>query len=172
MSSGSEDGFADICLRLVSLKRDSDGGQHFVARGFHRGQRVGFAVSLSSTWERQDLEESEITVYWGGAKLISLGFESDAFLQALDEVYQTNVGHQTMQDQVSYLAVSLEGYPPNLGDELVRMKLFFESDSEERYAEFYLNIDSGKSTVEFHEKDVDYRKGVVLSLSTGAESPT
>jgi len=44
------------------------------------------------------------------------------------------------------------------------MKFFFESDDEERYAEFYLNIDVCGSTVQFHEKDQDYRRGVVLAL--------
>jgi hypothetical protein len=43
--------------------------------------------------------------------------------------------------------------------------MFFEHDDEERYAEFYLNIDINESRVEFHEKDKDYRGAVVRCLS-------
>jgi hypothetical protein len=68
--------------------------------------------------------------------LISLGEESDGFLQALDEVYNTNTGRRTMRDQVAYLAVSLAGHPLRLEREFLKMKLFFESDVEERAAEF------------------------------------
>jgi hypothetical protein len=86
-------------------------------------------------------------------------------LQALDQVYQTNVGHRRMRDRVSFIAVSLAGLPFETEHESVKMKLFFESDAEERYAEFYLNIDPRNSSVQFHEKDADYRRGAVLALS-------
>ena len=37
-----------------------------------------------------------------------------------------------------------------------------------RDAEFYVNVDVEARSVEFHEKDTDYRRGVVLSLSEDA----
>ena len=46
----------------------------------------------------------------------------------------------------------------------MKMKLFYESDVEGRDADFYLNIDVDARRVEFHEKDTDYRRGVILSL--------
>jgi len=48
------------------------------------------------------------------------------------------------------------------------MKLFSQTDNEEQDAEFYLNIDTRNSSVQFHEKDTDYRRGVVLALSASA----
>jgi hypothetical protein len=123
---------------------------------------------LSSAWERQDVEDRGLSLYWGRVQFISVGEESDAFLQALDEVYETNVGRQRMRDQVSYVAVSLAGVPFQIENESVKMKLFVESDAEEPVIEFYLNIDPQNSSVQFREKSTDYRRGVVLSLSVSA----
>jgi hypothetical protein len=130
----------------------------------HLGTRVGFAVSLTSAWELQTLEDSKLPLYWGRAEIVSLGAESDAFLRAFDEVYGTNLNPLKMQDEVSYIAVSLEGDPAQVEHTSVKLKLFFESATEDRDADFYLNIDVKDSSVQFREKDTDYRRGIVLSL--------
>jgi hypothetical protein len=164
VTAGAEDGFADLRLTLISIQHDPDGAQTITAGGLHRGRPIGFAVNLGSTWEEQGLEETNDSIYWGRADLVSLGNESDAFLQVLDEVYETNAHPRTMRDKVTYVAVSLAGHPLRLEHEPVKMKLFFEAETEDRAAEFFLNIDAQSSSVEFHEKDKDYRRAIVLSL--------
>ena len=161
----SDGGFIDFDLTMLSFHRAADGVQNMSARGLYNGRVVGFGVSLSPTWERQDLEDSRILLYWGEATLISLGEESDAFLQGVDKAYQTNLGHQKMRDRISFTAVALDGDPLLMGDLPINMKLFSQTDNEEQDAEFYLNIDTRNSSVQFHEKDTDYRRGVVLALS-------
>ena len=164
----SEGDFVDLDLPMASVQRDLDGVQAISARGCHRDASVGFVVSLGFIWERQDVENSEVVLYWGREELVSVGSESDAFLRLLDEVYGTGLGHRRMRERVPFLAVSLAGDPARLEHEPARMKFFFESDAEERDAEFYINIDVQAQTVQFHEKDTDYRRGVVLSLSAEA----
>jgi len=159
-----EDGYADLSFGLVNVRRDADGLFRLVARGVYRGMQIGFGVNLSSTWERQMLEDPEMPIYFGWADLISLGGESDAFLQTLDEVYHTNINPEKMQDRVAYIAVSLEGDPVHVEHTSVILKLFFESETEERDADFFLNIDPTRSSVEFREKDTEFRRGIVLSL--------
>jgi hypothetical protein len=73
-----------------------------------------------------------------------------------------------MRDRVPFLAASLAGDPARLEHERAKMKFFFESDTAERDADFYVNIDVQARSVQFHEKDTDYRLGVVLSLSAEA----
>jgi hypothetical protein len=97
-----------------------------------------------------------------------VGGESDAFLRLLDEVYGTGLSRKIMRERVPFLAVSLAGDPARLEHEPTKMKFFFESDAEERDAEFYVNIDVQVQSVQFHEKDTDYRRGVVLALSAEA----
>jgi hypothetical protein len=164
----AEGDFVDLDLPMATFLRDLDGVQEISARGRHSHASVGFVVSLGPAWERQDVENSDVVLYWGRAELVSLGGESDAFLQLLDEVYGTGLGRKKMRERVPFLAVSLAGDPARLEHEPAKMKFFFESDVEERDAEFYVNIDVQAQSVQFHEKDTDYRRGVVLSLSAEA----
>ena len=161
----SEYDFVDLEFTLVDRQRDADGVQRLVAKGSYDGRTVGFGVTLGPKWERQDVEDAQIWLYWGEAELTTLGDVSDGFVQALDELYGTDIGTLKMCDRVPFIAVSLAGYPPLLNEESVKLKLFFESDAEEKDAEFFLNIDLRSRSVQFHEKDTDYRRGVVLSLS-------
>ena len=121
----SEGDFVDLDLPMASFQRDLDGVQEISARGRHSVASVGFLVSLGPVWERQDLENSEMALYWGRAELVSVGIESDAFLRLLDEVYGTGLGRPKMRERVPFLAVSLAGDPSRLEDEPAKMKFFF-----------------------------------------------
>lgn len=160
-----EDDFVDFEIPLESYTRCDDGVQQIVARGRHGSATLSFLVSLGAIWERQDVEDSDLVLYWGRAEFVSLGAESTAFVRLLDEAYGTSLNHNGMRERAPFLAVGLSGDPARLECEPVKMKLFFESDDEALYAEFYLNIDVCARSVQFHEKDPDYRRGVVLSLS-------
>lgn len=96
--------------------------------------------------------------------MISLGAGSDAFIQTLDQLYDTKVGATQMRRSVHFTAVSLAGNPNTLPAEPVKMKLFFESDEDDRCAEVYLNFDVLKRRVHFHEKDQDFRRPLILAL--------
>jgi hypothetical protein len=48
------------------------------------------------------------------------------------------------------------------------MKFFFyDSGPESRYAEVFVNVDAKQRVVEFHEKDSEYRKPVLLAFTQG-----
>jgi hypothetical protein len=165
LTEGSEEGFSDLSLRMEGLLRGPDGRYRFEARAAHKGRPVAFAVALSTTWNAQEVEGTTVSLHWGEAQLISVGNESDGFVQALDEVYGTGLGVLQMRGNVKFLAVSLAGHPLRIEGEPIKLKLFFEHEADDRYAEVYLNCDSEESRVEFHEKDPDYRRAVVLALS-------
>jgi hypothetical protein len=90
----AEGDFVDLDLPMASFHRDLDGVQEISARGRHSDGSVRFLVSLGPVWERQEVENSKVVLYWGRAELISVGTESDAFVQLLDEVYGTGLGHK------------------------------------------------------------------------------
>ena len=58
----------------------------------------------------------------------------------------------------------LAGNPSRLPAEPVKMKLFFESDEDDLSAEVYLNFSVLERHVQFHEKDQDFRRPLVLAL--------
>lgn len=166
LTAESEEGFVDFCLNMEGLVRDREGAQRFEARALHKGRPVAFAVALGTTWSL--LEGTPEPFYCGEARLISLGDESDAFIQALDQLYETKIGTSCMGNDIGFTAVSLEGHPDRLTVEPLKMKMFFESENDDLCAEFYLNCDTEKHRVEFREKDTDFRTAVVLALAQNA----
>jgi hypothetical protein len=165
VGAGSEEGFADLTLRLDRLYSDEEGATHLQASGMHRGQLVGFAVMLGSQWVQQPLENSLESIYWGEVTIESVGDASDSFLGALDEIYSTRLSPARMRGETRFLAAGLGENPHELLKTKTHIKLFFEHENEERCAEVYLNIDRPNQLVEFHEKDTDYRIPLVRCLS-------
>jgi len=161
-----EDGFVDLSLRMDAPSSGSESGYRFEARALYEGRPIPFAVALGTSWQAQEVEgdSSKFLFYWGEADLISLGAESDAFIQTLDQLYQTKAGATHMRRSVHFAAVSLAGDPSRLHAEPIKMKLFFESDEDDLCAEVYLNFNVLKRHVQFHEKDQDFRRPLVLAL--------
>lgn len=166
-SEFESEGFCDLVLRAVSHATGPDGSQTIAARGTHNGRPVGFNVMILPEWEPWDVE-SLGTLYRGGVLIQADGEQSHAFLRALDELYGTREASDRMAERVFFAAVALAGHPPSLRENPVMIKLFFEADAPDRYAEVYLNIDLDRARVEFHEKDPDYRRPLVLALSAAA----
>ena len=158
-----EEGFVDLTLKMEGLVRNQDGMQCFEARALHKGRVVAFAVALGTTWS--PLEGTPEEFYCGEAHLISLGDESDAFIQVLDQLYETKVGTLHMGDNIGLTAVSLKGHPDRPSVEPLKMKMFFESENDDLCAEFYLNCDTNNNRVQFREKDTDFRAAVILALA-------
>jgi|SRR5580704_7667062 hypothetical protein len=73
---------------------DTESGCRFEAKALYKGHSIGFAVALGTAWEAQEVGEnsSKFLFYWGEADLISLAAESDAFIQTLDQLYQSGSG--------------------------------------------------------------------------------
>ena len=57
------------------------------------------------------------------------------------------------------------GNPTALDGAPTRIKLFFELQAEDRYAELFLNVDVREGSIQLSEKDFDYRRAVVQALA-------
>jgi len=112
LTADSEEGFVDLCLKMEGLVCDRDGVYRFEASVLHQGRPVAFAVVLGATWKPQELEGTTELLYWGEVRLSSLGSESDAFVRALDQLYETKVSVSRKRGDIEFTAVSLEGHPP------------------------------------------------------------
>jgi hypothetical protein len=163
-----EGGWVDLCLKLENLTRDSDGACRLEASALFEGQIVAFAITLGTTWEPLAEEGMAKSFYRGGAHIKSLGSQSDAFIRSLDQLYGTKIGASRMRDDIVFIAVSLEGHPLRLEAESLKLKLFFESETDDLCAEFYLNCDVNVQRVQFREKDTDFRRALVLALAQPA----
>ncbi len=160
-----EEGFVDIDLPMDSAKIGKDGTLTIIARGRTGDEIAGFAVDIAPDWESQKVseEDDDITFYWSKGCIRSIGSESDEFLALLAHEYQLpHSGKMALRTPISL--VLLGSSPGSIQTAPAHMKAFFEQESEENYAEAFINLDIQNKIVEFHEKDNDYRTGLVTAL--------
>ena len=166
IASHSDTSWHDLSFRIQQLGNLPNGAQLLRIAGTYRGAPVALGVLLGPSWKKGRLSaDVPLVIYSGTIELRSLGEQSDRLLAALDELYGTKQRAYKMSSRTEFAAMSLGGDPAHLRAAPVKLKLFFESDDESRYAELYLNIDMGTGTVELAEKDPDYRIAIVRALS-------
>jgi hypothetical protein len=159
-----EDGWVDLDLPLTEFK-DRSNVYRLVAKGLLDGTSVGLRVEIDGHWNPKPTEHDAVTFYWGSVTLRSMGLESDALAMALSRLYGLPHAELRMLPEIRTEAVGLASDPRLIESEPVKMKLFFHSENEERYAEVFLNIDRRAQIVELHEKDPEYRKNLVRALT-------
>lgn len=162
--SVGEDDFVDLDLPLASHAKDPTGKRLLVARGVFEDTPVGFSVEIDSAWRAQPLEDGSATFYWGRVTIRSIGPPSDHFVSVLARLYGLPSPATGMLPAIEAEAVGLANDPGDMDTSAIRMKLFFHSDSEDRYAEVFLNTDIPNRLVQFHEKDMEYRKELLRAL--------
>lgn len=163
---GDEDGFLDIDVPIVSMSKSPTGSLRFEACGQIAGETMGFAVVLLPDWQAQPLEDSDAAFYWGAGAYERTGRESDAFVRFVARRYGlSSSGPLSMLREIPAKVVGLNTDPADALKRGASTKFFFHSDSTERYAEVFTNINLRESVLEFHEKDEEYRAALVRALS-------
>jgi len=160
----TEEGFHDLLFYIQEHRRQSDGSQTIRGSGTHKGRPLGLEIILGPTWEAGSLGDIELVTYRGTVTYRSAGFESDAFLQVLDELYGTKLNPTAMGTETRFTGISLGGDPRDLTKGPVKLKLFFESGGQDDYAELFTNIELAAHRLEVHEKDESYRSPVIRAL--------
>lgn len=168
IASESEGEFQDLVFAISAHTRNPNGSQTVVASAEVGGEPVEVAFEISPSWKGGALKGAGFTSFQGTVGLRSLGRLSDRLVQAMDRLYKTNLAPGGMQALTTFTGISLEGNPTEPEAGPVKIKLFFESENEERYAELYLNIDLKASRVYLNEKDPEYRKPVIRALSASS----
>jgi hypothetical protein len=148
ITSEEAEGFHDLILFNQNFKELSNGIFEIQAAGLHKGKNLGVQIIIGPD----------------AIKYCSTGADSDAFLTALDEIYETKISPKSMAKETEFKYVALEGDPANLSNEPVMLKLFYEAENADDVAEVFTNIDVSKHRLEFHEKDPDYRKPLINAL--------
>jgi len=165
ITSESEEGYHDLVLGIEDHQKLSDGSQRILASGMYQGKKVSLEILLGPAWRSGAINaDVPITTFLGSVSYRSIGVESDLLLQAMDEVYGTKKAPKAMNKVTEFSAISLEGDPKNLTKGLVKIKLFFESNSEDQYAELFTNIDLTARKLYISEKDEEYRSAIVRAL--------
>ena len=162
ITAHSEEGFVDLSFAIRSSERLSDGSQALNAYGVHHGREVGITVIIGPQWKKGSHGVAD--TYQGSVTYRSLGAPSEALLQVLDQLYATKLQPKAIRPTTTFTGISLEGEPANLAKGPAKIKLFFESETEDRYAELYTNIDLANGVLQIHEKAHDYRTPIIKAL--------
>lgn len=162
-----ESGFVDLDLRLVRLEARPDGTFFAEGRGRHGGRGLGFALELDATWKATPIGESNGFFYWGSGSVRSIGVESDVLLATLAELYEVSFGSRPMRAETRVAVVGLADDPRLVAEKPTHMKLFFESEDSQRYAEVFVNVMAAERRIELHEKDPEYRAPLLRALGEG-----
>ena len=167
ITSAGNQGWHDLTFSIRRVEKLSDGSQSLEVRGVYRGHEVGLLVVLGpSSPEASFNQEVPFTAYKGMISYRSLGPASDSLLHIIDKLYRTGLHPKAMRAEAKFTGISLEGRPDQLDKGLVKIKTFYESDAEDRYAELFTDIDVRHRVLHINEKDETYRPAVVRALST------
>jgi hypothetical protein len=165
VSNTEEGGFCDLTFSIRDYQSKADGSQELHAYGLHQGREVGLIITLGAQWTKGTIDVGfPLVTHRGIVTFHSVGAQSDLLLQVLDQLYSTKLNPSSMQAVTSFTGISLEGKPADLTEGDVKIKTFHESEDQERYAEFYTNINLSKGLLEIHEKDPEYRAAIIKAL--------
>lgn len=163
----TEEGFVDVDLAVTAVATDGAGIVSATVQGKAAGVTVGFIVDVYPEWKPQKVENADAVFYWGKVRYRSVGAESDRFVSFVAGLYGVSPASNSMVAQVIFSAVGLNNDPRRISEAPIRMKLFYEADAEDGYAEVYSNFDLKAKRFEFHEKDPEYRRPLIRALSEG-----
>ena len=167
VTSEEEEDFHDLVFYIQDYKQLPDGTRSILAIGTHKGQPLGLEVVLAANWRGGSLgNDVPLTTYGGTVTYRSAGTNSDAFIRVLDELYGTKLNPKGMAAETKFTGMSLEGDPGDLSKGPVKIKMFYEPDKQEDYAEFFTDIELDSHRLEIREKDQDYRAPMVRALQT------
>lgn len=167
-SLDTEDGFVNIDLPVYKHETLPSGGFRFYARGSLEKTQIGFIIEISKDWKKTKIEDlgEEAYFYWGSGTFRSSGKDTDNFVSLLSSLYGNKRKKLKALQKIDADVVGLLDNPALVDTEPVKMKFFFNSDEDETfYSEVFINIDLSKKTIEFHEKDIDYRQALMRSLT-------
>lgn len=164
------DSFCDIFLKITSETKIAN--KHiYIAKGLYKNITVGLQFEIISQLPYGITNEGEVNTKDGfiheGIWLVSIGQETDNFLRAISELYKIPTSKTFSRNKIPATIFSLNKVNTDLNNlGYYKFKVFFnENEDENSYAEIYINIDTEKKVIEFHEKDQEYRKPLVNTFT-------
>jgi hypothetical protein len=163
-----EEGFVDLDLRLVRLEARPNGTFLGEGRGRHNGRTLGFALEFNAEWKTTPIGDSDDCFYWGSGAVRSIGLESDGLLATLAELYEMTIDVGPMRTETRVAIVGLANDPRLMLETPTHMKLFFENEEPNRYAEVFVNVIATERRIQLHEKNPEYQRPLLRALDERA----
>jgi hypothetical protein len=165
-----EIGFVNITFKLdkISVQTNDDGTKVFVLYfgGTYGNESVDAALALSSEWDEERSPDFPMPTYWSEIAIGAVNEQSHALVRVMASAYGMQVApNSQLQETVNAKIVSIGVKPIEISSQPTRLKIFFAKPLHDEYGEVYLNIDPAKKTVEWNEKDPEYRGAILKALT-------
>jgi hypothetical protein len=167
IDNGEEEGWgADIRLSLPEIT-SSDSLTRYKATSSYEGKNLGVEFILPKASPGIENSPTQILV------IKACGEISDNLLMLLSKLYNLKVdtaSHFVTEAKLAFVDLN-EFAKAKFGKEAIphtdakEMKLFFENNDPDDYAELYLNINEKEHWLELREKDEGYRSQVIKFLT-------
>jgi len=167
IDNGEEEGWgADIRLSLTEIT-SSDSFAMYKATSSHEGKNLGVEFILHKDTPGTENSPTQILT------IKACGERSDNLLMLLSKLYNLKVdtaSHFVTEARLAFVDLN-EFAKAKFGKKAIphtdakEMKLFFEDNDPDDYAELYVNINEKEHWVELREKDEGYRSQVIKFLT-------
>jgi hypothetical protein len=161
----NEHDFIDLTMSIESAQKLSDGSTLIKVANTLNDKKVGFSVKLKPEWQASHIDGYDLQVYWGDGSFVSEGAQTVEFVNQLSALYGLDAPKTAHKKEIGAQIVTLANDPNKLFDQAIKTKFFFSADNEDLYSEVFININIKNKTLEFFEKDPDYRPGLIGSLA-------
>lgn len=163
-----EEGWQDLIFTITNKELQTDGYWNITCKAIHKGSVVGFRIFILKGIEagivNDDLDNTKFI--WDAFRIEGIGEESDNLVNIMSQLYGQQAVTKFTDEQLNYVAFPLNRDKANLEDGVFKFKLFFDDNNElGLYSEFYLNPNFPNGTLEFNEKDEEYRTNIIKHLS-------
>lgn len=166
MTDNEDEGFVDFSFDIIKIKKMLLGGIILVCAACDEGKNVGFRLEVRSNMQGiTNNDFSTFRTYPQGMKLTYQNGLSNDFIASVLRLYGFRPADLRLKESAYIECGALSGNPMNLQKESVNFKCFVETSDENKYAEFYINIDLQAKKLYFREKDPDYRENIIRYFS-------
>lgn len=163
-----ESDFIDLKFTITKYFRDEHKNHICLVKGLWHDDIVGFEIAFRPDMQLGIIngEVDNSKFYREGINFYSIGELSDNFIKALIELFKTDNQSIKMNDKVESTVFILNGHLENFNSEYLKAKIFFDdTDKNGFYSEWYVNIDLKNKILELKEKDSEYRKNIINTLT-------
>lgn len=156
--------FVDIPL-TITQKSETDTSYSYVAKAIYKLDTIGVQISLKKDVKAGIVGDKMDNVFLrDGISIHSIGIESDKLISVIAKLYGIDSQKNQMRnDNMFFVCANLNQKNVDYNQGEYKFKIFMES--EDNYAELFVNFDFTNQLIYFNEKDTEYRKGVIDYLT-------
>lgn len=158
--------FVDFSFDIINIKKKLMGGIILECAACDNGKNVGFCLEIKNNMRGiANNDFGTFCTYPKGMKLIYQNGLSNDFISSALRLYGFATADLKLKESAYIECGALSGNPMNLQKEEVQFKCFLEANDENKYAEFYINIDLPNKKLYLKEKDPNYRENIIRYFS-------